>query len=175
MTLIRRQRGKKYGSGYCSFFRHHRQGIARHSFRQRLWRGGLGRFQGRYSRDIIQIDSNGYIDQAAAAGAAINSSLDVGVLHGDVASTVAADSTDALAVPYRCATDETVIWLPYVNNSDTYVTVTNALLGNAVGLYRRSDGVYAWDANTTTHGIVVALDATRGLLGCKLIEANRLK
>lgn len=125
--------------------------------------------------DIIQIDSNGYIDQAAAAGAAINSSLDVGVLHGDVASTVAADSTDALAVPYRCATDETVIWLPYVNNSDTYVTVTNALLGDAVGLYRRSDGVYAWDANTTTHGIVVALDATRGLLGCKLIETNRLK
>lgn len=45
--------------------------------------------------NIGQIDTNGYIDQAAAAGAAVSSTLDVGVIDNDIASTVAAAADEA--------------------------------------------------------------------------------
>lgn len=124
---------------------------------------------------FVQIDSSGYIDQAAAAGAAVSSTLDVGILHSDVASTVAADSTDALKVEYRIATDETFIELSLVNNSDTLVTVANTRVGEALGLYRLSTGEYAADANASGHIYVTGVNVTKGTVIGKLIEANRLK
>lgn len=125
--------------------------------------------------DFVQIDSNGYTDQAAAAGAAVAGTVDVGILNTKVASTVAAASAEAMDVEYRICSDKTRIWLPQVNNSDTFTTVTDDLIGDARGIYRRSTGDYAWDSNGSGHGIVVAVDVARGLMACVLIEANRLK
>ena len=124
---------------------------------------------------FVTVDSNGYIDQAAAAGAAVSSTLDVAVAVNDIASTVAAAADEALDFQMRVCSDQTEIELPVVTNSSTLVTPTTAMQGDAVGLYRRSTGDYAWDTNGTSHGIVTRVDTTRGTLTCKLIEANRLK
>lgn len=124
---------------------------------------------------FITIDSNGYVDQAAAAGAAVSGTVDVGLLVDDVASTVAADSTDAKAVRYRIFTDETEIELPLVNNSDTFVTVLATRVGESLGIYRRSTGDYAADANASSHLYVTGVNVAKGTVRCKVIEANRLK
>lgn len=124
---------------------------------------------------FVTIDSNGYVDQAAAAGAAVSGTVDVGILHSDVASSVAADSSDALAVEYRVPTDETFVELSLVNNSDTLVTVANTRVGESLGLYRVTTGEYCADANASTHLYVTGVNVTKGTVICKIIEANRLK
>lgn len=125
--------------------------------------------------DFVTIDSNGYVDAARAAGGAITSTVDVGLLHSDVASTVAADSADALAVEYRILTDETVVELPLVNNSDTYVTVANTRVGESLGLYRLTNGTWAADANASGHLYVTGVNVTKGTVKGVILEANRLK
>lgn len=125
--------------------------------------------------DFVTVDSSGYIDQAAAAGAAVNTSLDLAILNNKIASTVAAAASAALATKMRIMHDDDTIELQVVTNSDTEVTVTTAMVGDAMGVYRLSTGDYAADTNATAHLICVGVNLTRNTARFKLIEANRLK
>lgn len=125
--------------------------------------------------DFVQVSGTGYIDQAAAAGAAVAGTVDVAMLNQKVASTVAADSTTAKAVRMRKFQDSDLIELQLVNNSDTRVDVTAAMVGDALGIYRLSTGDYAADQNGTSHLIVKRVNTTRNTVLCAVIEANRLK
>lgn len=122
---------------------------------------------------FVTVDSSGYIDQAAAASNAV-STVRVGILVDDVASTVAAASTNALAVGYRPWTEDTEVELPLVTNSDTFITVTGAYVGDKVGIYRRTTGDYAFDTNGTGYGRIIRVNTTRGTVTCVPITSITL-
>ena len=136
--------------------------------------GWIGSKQGKRN-EFVTIDSNGYSDAARAAGGALGATVDVALLHSDVASTVAADSDDAKKVEIRKLNERTIIELPMVNNSDTYVTVLNTRAGETLGLYRRTDGSWAADANGSSHFYVTGVDVAKGTVKGIIVEANRLK
>lgn len=125
--------------------------------------------------DVVTVDSNGYIDAARAAGGALTNTVNIAFLVTDVASTVAADSEEALDVQMRIPGEYTEVELPLVTNSDTFVTPTAAMQGDAMGLYRRTAGDWAWDSNGSGHGIVKRVNVTRGTVTCVVPEANRVK
>lgn len=125
--------------------------------------------------NIGTVDSNGYIDNARAAGGALTNTVNICILHNDIASSVAAASAEALAFQMRIPGEYTEIGLPVVNNSDTLITPTAAMQGDAVGLYRRTTGDWAWDTNGSGHGIVKRVDIARGIIYCVVPEANRVK
>ena len=117
---------------------------------------------------FVTVSATGYIDQAAAAAAAVGA-VRVGILTSKIASTVAADSDDALKARYRIPTQETEIELPLVTNSDVFITPANTHVGDLVGLYRRTPGDYAWDTNGTSHAKVKKVDIERGTATCTLL------
>lgn len=123
---------------------------------------------------FVTKDSNGFLDQARAAGGAVTSTVDIGIAMNDIASTVAAAADEALDFQYRSPGEHTEIGLPVVTNSDTYITPTAAMEGDAVGLYRCTDGSYAWDTNASGHGKIKRVDISRGLVYVIVFEANRL-
>lgn len=121
------------------------------------------------------ITAAGYIDQAAAAGAAVAGTVDVGLLNNNIAAAEAAGSTKCLATKLRIPHDDDIIELGLVNGSDDAVTVTTAMEYDAFGIYRKSDGVYAADQGGSGHLLCVGVNTRRNTVLCKLIEANRLK
>ena len=124
---------------------------------------------------IGTVDANGYIDVARSAGGALTNTVNICILHDDIASSVAAGSDEALAFQMRIPGEYTEIGLPVVNDSDTYITPTAAMQGDAVGLYRCTDGSWAWDINGTGHGVVTRVNVSRGIIYCVVPEANRVK
>lgn len=125
---------------------------------------------------FVYLDANGYIDQAAAAGAVIASKR-VGVLLTDVASTVAADGTDALAVQYRPIRETTRITMPLITSGTsfaTFVTVANTRIGDLVGIARRTAGDYCFDTTGTDYAYVTAVDVTNGLVTGSLLNDVRI-
>lgn len=125
---------------------------------------------------FVTVDANGFIDQAAAVTNAV-ATVRVGVLDTDVASTVAAASTDALAVAYRPCTDQTEIELPLITSGTslvTFVTVAATRVGDLVGLARRTAGDYCWDTTGTDYAKVLRCNVARGTLTCVLLATMRL-
>jgi len=124
---------------------------------------------------IGTVDSNGYIDVARTAGGALTNTVDICILQNDIASSVAAGAQEALDFEMRVPGGETEIGLPVVNNSDTWITPTAAMQGDAFGLYRRTTGDWAWDSNGSGHGKCTRIDLTLGIIYCVVPEANRVK
>lgn len=125
---------------------------------------------------FVYLDASGYIDQAAAVSNAVASKR-VGVLLTDVASTVAADSSDALAVQYRPIRETTRITMPLITSGTslvTFVTVANTRIGDLVGLARRTAGDYVWDTTGTDYGYVTAVDVTNGWVTASLLNDVRI-
>lgn len=124
---------------------------------------------------IGTVDSNGYIDVARAAGGALTNTVNICILENDIASSVAAAADEALDFQMRIPGEYTEIGLPVVTDSDTFITPTAAMQGDAFGLYRRTDGDWAWDSNGTGHGICTRVNVARGIIYCVVPEANRVK
>jgi hypothetical protein len=124
---------------------------------------------------IGTVDSNGFIDVARAAGGALTNTVNICILQNDIASTVAAAAEEALDFEMRIPSEFTEIGLPVVTSSDTYITPTAAMQGDSVGLYRLTDGSWAWDTGGSGHGIVTRVDVSRGIIYCVVPEANRVK
>lgn len=127
-------------------------------------------------RDFCKVDANGFIDQAAAAGAVV-ATVRIGVLQNDVASGVAAASDDALDVQYCTLGEETYVTLPLITSGSsftTFVSATAANVGDLVGLARRTAGDYCWDTTGTDYGKVLRVDVARGLVTCSVLATVRL-
>lgn len=126
--------------------------------------------------NFVTVDASGYIDQAAAVSNAV-ATVRVGVLDTDVASTVAADSSDALDVTYRPLTDLDEITLPLITSGTSvvnFVTVANTRVGDLVGLARRTAGDYCWDTTGTDYAKVKSVDVANGLVTCVVLSTMRL-
>lgn len=124
---------------------------------------------------IGTIDANGFIDVARAAGGALTNTVNIAVLQNDIASSVAAAAAEALDFEIRVPGEYTEIGLPVVTNSDTFITPTAAMRGDSFGLYRRTNGDWAWDSNGSGHGICTRVNVSRGIIYCVVPEANRVK
>ena len=119
--------------------------------------------------------ASGYFDQAHATGGAVSTSTLLAIAVTDLASTVAAASSDALAFQALFPGDTTLIELSVVNGSDTLVTPATSDVGTVIGLYRRSTGEYCADKNGTVSFKVQEVDLTRGTMKGTIPASLQLK
>lgn len=118
--------------------------------------------------DVITIDASGFITEAVAAGNPVGATTKIGILGDNIASTVAAASDTALQTMYRSPRDSTILEFAVVNNSDTLITPTAAMVGDKIGLYRLSaaapvsPNAYVADINGSTHFEVTDINLARG-------------
>lgn len=125
--------------------------------------------------DFVQVDASGYIDQAAAVSAAVSTTMDLAILNNSIAAAEAAAGTKALATKMRIMHDDDIVEIQIVTNSDVAITAAVTHIGDAMGVYRCTNGAYVADTNATAHLICVGINLTRNTGLFKLIEANRLK
>lgn len=122
--------------------------------------------------DLVTIDSNGKIDQAAAAGATVGTTVKLGILDTDIASSVAAASDEALAVKYQPIDDQMLLEVQLVTDveaAETALTAAAAHVGDMIGFGRLTDGGYVGDLSETSHAQVVSVDTERNTAQVRLL------
>lgn len=129
--------------------------------------------------DLVQIDSNGRVDQVVAVSTAVTSaSPRIAMLQQSVSSSIA----QGTVVPIEKFDDDTLLVLQASNASDAAVATTNAMVGQQYPLRRAADGTYVVNTATNTNPVVEVVDRdpaynlgeTGGTLLCRVLPAMRL-
>lgn len=127
--------------------------------------------------DFCFFDANGFIDEAAAAGAVISAKR-LGLLGQDIGSGVAAASAEALAMQVRIPGDNTQVEMSLLTSGSSFttlVTPANTNIGDPMGVARRSTGEYCWDTTGTDMGVIQGVNVARGTVTGTILPAQRLK
>jgi len=128
--------------------------------------------------DLVTVDANGRYDQAVAVSNDIADATRIAYLNTDILSSVAADG----ACSVQKFDGHTVLELQACDNTGAAVATSNAMKGDLIEIFRRSDGQYVANTSQSVDVKVEVLGVSPrypvgevgGTLLCRVLETERI-